>query len=65
MMALALTYTIFIVLFMFVGFFGLGPVLLADGPMTERMITLLVVLLIFFVLGMAFKFTVRKIKSRR
>jgi len=47
---------IFIV-FALVTFFGLGPVLLADGPMNERLMTLLVVVLLYVVLGwITFKF---------
>jgi hypothetical protein len=34
-----------------VTFFGLGPVLLADGSKTERIITLTVVLVLYVVLG--------------
>ena len=33
-----------------VTFFGIGPVLLADGSTTERMITLVIVLIIYAVL---------------
>lgn len=34
-----LIYIIFIALYMGVTFFGLGPVLLADGSMLERLLT--------------------------
>lgn len=46
-----LIYFIFLILFLGVTFFGLGPVLLADGSMQERMLTLLVVILIYAVLA--------------
>ncbi|HEY9060011.1 MAG TPA: hypothetical protein VIO64_05830 [Pseudobacteroides sp.] len=36
--------------FLLVTFFGLGPVLLADGPDSERVATLAVVILIYAVL---------------
>jgi hypothetical protein len=41
---------VFICLYLVVGFFGLGPVVFADGSMQERLITLAVVLFIFIVL---------------
>lgn len=37
---------LFLTAFLLVTFFGIGPVLLADGSMQERLFTLLVVLLI-------------------
>jgi len=39
------------IVFALVTFFGLGPVILADGPMNERLMTLLVVLLLYVVLA--------------
>lgn len=46
-----LVYIIIAIAFLLITFFGLGPVILADGSMSERMWTLLVVLLLYFVLG--------------
>lgn len=46
-----LFFTIISIAFLLVTFFGLGPVLLADGTFTERMLTLLVVLLLYVFLG--------------
>ncbi|CAM5223842.1 hypothetical protein UACE39S_00553 [Ureibacillus acetophenoni] len=43
-------YVIFFVLFVGVTFFGLGPVLLADGSLNEKMITLFIVFLIYVIL---------------
>ncbi|HYE09174.1 MAG TPA: hypothetical protein VEF53_03245 [Patescibacteria group bacterium] len=40
----------FVCLYLVVGFFGLGPVMFADGTMQERLITLAIVLFIFIVL---------------
>ncbi|EMS73285.1 DUF6954 family protein [Ruminiclostridium cellobioparum] len=37
--------------FILVTFFGLGPVLLADGSLNERILTLVVVILIYLLLG--------------
>jgi hypothetical protein len=47
-------YTIFIVSFGLISFFGIGPVLLADGGAGERILTALVVLLIYFAWGYLF-----------
>lgn len=38
---------LFVALFLLITFFGIGPVLFADGSDRERMITFLVVLLIY------------------
>ncbi|WP_397334326.1 DUF6954 family protein [Paenibacillus glycanilyticus] len=38
-------------LFLLVTFFGLGPVLFADGSMTERMITLGIVIIIYLAIA--------------
>lgn len=48
---------IYVVLFLFillVTFFGLGPVLYADGTDTERMITLIIVIALYLLLFIAF-----------
>lgn len=37
--------------FIIVTLFGLGPVLFADGTLNERILTLVAVLLIYFLLG--------------
>lgn len=47
-------YLIFVLLYLLVTFFGLGPVLLADGSNEERLLTLGVVILIYVVLTVAF-----------
>ncbi len=53
-------YLIFILLYLAVTLFGLGPVLLADGTMQERMMTLAVVLLLYVIITWALVWTVRK-----
>ncbi len=45
-----LIYIFFLLLFAAVTFFGLGPVLMADGSPLERIVTLAVVLLLYLVL---------------
>lgn len=47
-------YSILIVAFILVTFFGLGPVLLADGSINERIITLLAVLVLYIILIWSF-----------
>lgn len=46
-----LFYFVMAVAFILITFFGLGPVILADGSMSERMLTLLVVILLYLLLG--------------
>ncbi|MDR7855127.1 DUF6954 family protein [Tissierella sp.] len=57
-----LGYIIFIALFLGVTFFGIDPVLFADGQMTERIVTLIIVLLIYGVLIMLFRYFLKRIK---
>jgi TM2 domain-containing membrane protein YozV len=45
-----LFYIIILAAFLLVTFFGLGPVMLADGSRGERLVTLLVVVLIYLLL---------------
>ncbi|MEK5236354.1 hypothetical protein NST99_11760 [Paenibacillus sp. FSL L8-0470] len=42
-----LLYVLFAILYLLTTFFGLGPVLFADGSAKERTLTLIVVLLIY------------------
>lgn len=56
-----LIYVIFIIMYLLVTFFGLGPVLFADGTTTERVITFLIVLAIYILLTIVFRFVVRRI----
>ncbi len=44
-------YILITVAFLLVTFFGLGPVILADGTLGERLLTLVVVIIIYFLLG--------------
>jgi len=54
-------YILFAVLYALTTFFGLGPVLLADGSDRERLVTLVVVLLIYA----AITFMLRILLKRR
>ncbi len=57
-------YVIFFVLFLGVTFFGLGPILFADGSLNERMITLFIVLLIYVVLIILLILLIKKMNRR-
>lgn len=57
-----LAYVFIAVAFILITFFGLGPVLLADGGLGERMITLAVVLGLYLVLIIIFR-NIRKKKK--
>lgn len=59
----ALVIFVFICLYLAVGFFGLGPVMFADGAIQERLITLAVVFLIFIILTYIFIRLLRKISN--
>ena len=48
-------YIVLIVTFILVSFFGMGPVLLADGSTIERMLTLAVVLVIYIGLFLIYR----------
>jgi hypothetical protein len=52
---------VFGIAFLLVAFFGLGPVLMADGMLSERMLTLIVVLLIFAALFVVYKWLMKRI----
>lgn len=58
----ALIHIVFIFLFLLVTFFGIGPVLLADGVFSERMLTLGIVILIYIVLGFLYRYLLRKFR---
>jgi uncharacterized BrkB/YihY/UPF0761 family membrane protein len=52
---------VFGIAFLLVAFFGIGPVLMADGMPGERTLTLIVVLLIFAGLFMLYRWLMKKI----
>jgi hypothetical protein len=52
---------VFGIAFLLVAFFGLGPVLMADGMPGERTLTLIVVLLIFAALFAVYKWLKKRI----
>ncbi|MDF2592638.1 MAG: hypothetical protein K0S75_2104 [Clostridia bacterium] len=54
---------IFVCLYLIVGFFGLGPVMFADGAIQERLLTLTIVLLVFVIITYIFIRLLRKISN--
>ena len=55
-------HIIFIGLLLLVTFFGIGPVLMADGVLSERLITLAVVIGIYLVLIRLYRRILRGLK---
>lgn len=51
-----LLYSVFVILILLVSFFGLGPVIFADGTLRERILTLLIVIAIYIIISVAFYF---------
>ena len=54
-------YIFFAALFLYITFFGIGPVLFADGITQERMITLGIIILVYIVLIAIFRWFRRKV----
>jgi hypothetical protein len=59
-----LLYILFALLYLIVTFFGLGPVLFADGSTTERMVTLVVVLLIYVLITLWLRNVLKRLRNR-
>ena len=51
---------VFVMLFALVTLFGLGPVLLADGSMAERLLTLLVVMVLYVLLAAVWRWAAQR-----
>jgi len=51
---------IFISIYLLITFFGLGPVLLADGSTNERIITLLVVIILYIITTLLFRELIKR-----
>lgn len=58
-----LIYLCFAIMYLMVTFFGLGPVLIADGSNQERMLTLIVVLAIYTLLTVVLWFVIKKFRK--
>ncbi|MCL6604383.1 MAG: hypothetical protein K6T94_16080 [Paenibacillus sp.] len=57
-----LLYVLFAVLYILTTFFGLGPVLFADGSDRERIITLIVVLLIYAAITILLRLVLKRLR---
>lgn len=55
-----LGYIVWFILFALVTFFGVGPVLFADGPPQERLVTSVIVILIYVLLVMFWRWLRRR-----
>ncbi|OPX42629.1 hypothetical protein CLHUN_34500 [Ruminiclostridium hungatei] len=55
-------YIFIVAAFILVTFFGLGPVLFADGTARERLLTLAVVIIIYLLLGWG---TIKLIRGKK
>ncbi|KIL37235.1 hypothetical protein SD71_00485 [Cohnella kolymensis] len=60
-----LVHFVFAALYLLVAFFGIGPVLMADGSQVERLWTLIVVLAVFVVLISAHTWLTRRTSRQR
>ena len=56
-------YILLTILLLLLTFFGLGPVLFADGTTTERMYTLLVVIFLYLLIATTFYLVNRFLKK--
>ncbi|QSF46758.1 MULTISPECIES: DUF6954 family protein [Paenibacillus] len=57
-------YILFALLYLIVTFFGLGPVLFADGSTAERMVTLVVVLLVYVLITLWLRSVLKRLRHR-
>ncbi|WP_442049215.1 DUF6954 family protein [Paenibacillus sp. 2TAB19] len=64
MMLKAIIIALFVVLYGLVTFFGLGPVLLADGTPEERRTTFLIVVAVYIAITAVFAMILRRLRSR-
>lgn len=56
-----LLYFVFGVVYLLITFFGIGPVMFADGSSTERIITLLIVIAIYVIVTLLFRWLLKRI----
>ena len=60
-----LGYTVIIIVGILLTFFGIGPVIFADGSMQERLLTLLVILILYVLLGILLAYWMRRNRKVR
>jgi hypothetical protein len=59
-----LFHTVFIILIALVTFFGLGPVLFADGVLQERLWTAAIVLVIYIILAFLYRKSIQWVNRK-
>jgi putative flippase GtrA len=59
-----LLHLVFIILIALVTFFGLGPVLFADGILQERLLTAAIVIVIYLVLAFLYRRSIQWINRK-
>ncbi|MEC1521653.1 hypothetical protein P9D43_06370 [Neobacillus niacini] len=59
-----LIHACFIILLLLVTFFGVGPVLYADGVLTERLLTAAVVVILYATIGFLYSRAIKWIKRK-
>ncbi|HZG57152.1 DUF6954 family protein [Paenibacillus sp.] len=59
----ALVWAVAVVLYALVTFFGIGPVLMADGLRGERLLTLAVVLAIYAAITIGLRWALRRVSA--
>lgn len=59
-----LIHIFFIVLFLLITFFGIGPIILADGVFSERMYTLIVVLIVYGIWTWLYRLLLKRVNKR-
>ncbi len=57
-------HVVFIILFLLITFFGIGPVVFADGSINERITTLIIVILIYGSCIWLYRIFIRKMRMR-
>jgi len=59
-----LLHTFFIILLIVVTFLGLGPVLIADGSIQERIWTAAIVIVLYLVISFSYRIALKKVNKR-
>ncbi|WP_429743681.1 DUF6954 family protein [Bacillus salipaludis] len=58
-------HAIFIIVLALVTLFGLGPILLADGSLAERIITAFIVFILYVIIVFFYQRSLQSIKKRK
>ncbi|TDK61448.1 hypothetical protein E2K98_11145 [Bacillus salipaludis] len=58
-------HAIFIIVLTLITFFGLGPIMLADGSLAERIITAFIVLILYVIIVFFYRRSLQSIKKRK